>query len=81
MSQVLHFQGLFNKEFLGLMSQPQLLYAYFEIRPNRAAATSHAPLNFSLLLDRSGSMSGEKIKHLREAVKRVLDQLQPEDFV
>lgn len=81
MSQILHFQGSFNKDFLGPLSQPQLLYAFFEIRPNSAAATSHAPLNFSLLLDRSGSMSGEKIKHLREAVKKVLEQLHDEDFI
>jgi Ca-activated chloride channel family protein len=39
------------------------------------------PLNLSLVLDKSGSMSGQKIQNLREAAKLVVDRLGPEDTI
>jgi len=85
MSNTMEFTGLFNKAYLPYMPQPQLLYAYFEARPGRSgtrgAATARLPLNFSLVLDRSGSMSGPKIKQLREAVRTLIGRLEPTDTV
>jgi Ca-activated chloride channel family protein len=37
------------------------------------------PLNFSVALDRSGSMEGEKIRQAREAVKYCIEQFLPTD--
>jgi len=39
------------------------------------------PLNLALVLDRSGSMSGAKLKAVKQAALHVLDQLGPEDRV
>jgi len=38
------------------------------------------PLNLSVVLDRSGSMSGAKIEKARQAAMEVVDQLAPEDM-
>lgn len=81
MSGLVEFTGLFNKNYLPYMPQPQLLYAYFEARPGPAGTTVRLPLNFSLVLDRSGSMSGQKIKQLREAVKTMIGRLEPSDVI
>ena len=37
------------------------------------------PINISLVLDRSGSMGGQKIELVREAVRKALAMLRPED--
>ena len=39
------------------------------------------PLNISLVLDRSGSMSGDKIAYAKKAAKAVIDRLGPEDLL
>jgi len=59
----------------------QLAYALIEAQPTGAMANVQMPLNFSLVLDHSGSMSGEKLRNLKAAVKLVLDQLGPQDYV
>lgn len=81
MSSIIQFSGQLNKNALPYMNQHQLAYAYFEIRPGAATANVRLPLNFSLVLDRSGSMSGEKIAQLRQAVKSLIGQLQSNDYV
>lgn len=39
------------------------------------------PLNIALVIDRSGSMAGEKLDHAKRAAKYVVDQLSSDDFV
>jgi len=39
------------------------------------------PLNLCLILDRSGSMAGEPLRTVKEAVERLLDQLRPDDRI
>jgi Ca-activated chloride channel family protein len=39
------------------------------------------PLNFSLVLDKSGSMDGAKMDCLKDAVRRVIDLLGPDDYL
>jgi Ca-activated chloride channel family protein len=58
---------------------PQIAYLFIEAQ---AAAKSEAvPLNFCLVLDRSGSMQGAKLAAMKEATKRVIDTLTPQDVV
>lgn len=59
----------------------QLVYALVELRPQDAVQTAVLPLNLSLVLDRSGSMRGNKIERLREATEAVLGLLQPQDSI
>ena len=58
---------------------PQVAYLLVEATP--AAASEAVPLNFCLVLDRSGSMKGAKLAALKDAVKRVIDTLTPQDIV
>ncbi len=81
MSGLIQFTGQFNKQAVLCMNQPQVLYAYFEVRPATAVGHIRLPLNFCLVLDRSGSMHGEKITQLRQAVEALVAQLQPTDFL
>jgi Ca-activated chloride channel family protein len=58
---------------------PQVAYLLVEATP--AAASEAVPLNFCLVLDRSGSMKGAKLVALKDAVRRVVDTLTPQDVV
>ncbi len=60
---------------------PQILYAVTDIVPVGEGAPAAGPVNVSFVLDRSGSMAGEKIDNLRRAVKLALDLLDPDDIV
>jgi len=47
--------------------------------PLAAKSSTRPPLNLALVLDRSGSMSGEKLEYVRQAAAHVLDLLQEQD--
>lgn len=49
--------------------------------PTAAAQESRPPLNLALVLDRSGSMSGEKLEFVKQAAVHVLDLLQAQDHI
>jgi Ca-activated chloride channel family protein len=52
----------------------------FSITPPQKEQSNHrSPLNISLVLDRSGSMSGEKLQYVKEAALHVLDLLDEQD--
>jgi Ca-activated chloride channel family protein len=70
-----------SKEYVAVTGQHQLLYVLMEIKPSEVMAMVQMPLNLSLVLDTSGSMGGSKLKRLKEAVKYVIDLLDPDDFI
>jgi len=70
-----------NKQHYPVLATPQVAYILINIQPGQALASVQAPLNFSLVLDRSGSMSGSNIKNLREAVKLAIGQMTSQDYV
>ena len=51
------------------------------VPPSARAASSRPALNLALVIDRSGSMSGDKIDNVRLAAAHVLDLLQEQDQV
>ncbi|MFO7170213.1 MAG: VWA domain-containing protein [Chloroflexota bacterium] len=55
--------------------------AYLLVEATPAAASEAVPLNFCMVLDRSGSMQGAKLAALKDATKRVIDTLTPQDVV
>ena len=81
MPEDIHLSCISNKSAVPVMDQPQLVYVLSEISPGGFAPDVRLPLNFALVLDRSGSMAGEKIRTMREAVKNIIDQLDPMDVV
>jgi Ca-activated chloride channel family protein len=70
-----------NKSNLPVMHTQQLAYVLIEIVPSQNVADVQMPLNLSLVLDKSGSMAGVKIKNLREAAKMAVDRLTGQDYV
>mgnify|MGYP000291775027 CR=1 FL=1 len=71
-----------HRENVPLLAQPQIGYILLELMPAQMIANVRMPLNFSFVLDRSGSMGDErKIEQLREAVKHAVDLLDAEDIV
>ena len=63
------------------MNVPQLVYCLLKLRPEGTASGKSLPINLCLVLDRSGSMSGDKMDKLRDATSQVIDMLQPDDYI
>jgi Ca-activated chloride channel family protein len=58
------------------------LYLYIDLKAGKAPVkTERTPLNLALVLDRSGSMGGDKIKYSRQACQFVVDNLEPNDYL
>jgi Ca-activated chloride channel family protein len=57
-------------------------YVYISLKGNEVAQkVKRVPLNISIVLDRSGSMSGDKIAYARRAANFVIDQLKEDDIL
>ena len=74
--------GLDNNYFQ-LDSSNRTGYLFFETKMSRFEhePSRRNPLNISIVIDRSGSMTGEKMEFARKAAAGIIDQLTPEDFV
>jgi Ca-activated chloride channel family protein len=81
MSAVLNLSSNCNRTNVPVLSEPQLIYIFTEIYPGDVMSGVRLPLNFCLVLDHSGSMAGEKIRTMKEAVKNIIDQLEPSDII
>jgi Ca-activated chloride channel family protein len=77
----LNLRVLLARPIVPVLPTEQLVYSLVELRPVAGALTATLPLNLSLVLDRSGSMRGQKIERLRDATRAVFDLLQPQDTV
>src|ERR1700730_10306035 len=70
-----------GKEYVPVTGGSQLAYALIEAKPTSLMAQVRMPLNFALVIDHSGSMRGAKLRNVREAVKIVIDRLEPTDYI
>jgi Ca-activated chloride channel homolog len=70
-----------GKDFMPVTGGSQVAYALIEAKPTEIMAQVRMPLNFALVIDHSGSMRGAKLKNVREAVKMVIDRLEPTDYI
>jgi Ca-activated chloride channel family protein len=59
---------------------PQIAYLLLEAQPTQVMAQVRAPVNVGFVLDRSGSMKGDKIERVRRATSRALDLLDGQDI-
>ena len=58
------------------------IYLYVQVLSGEVKQQKpRTPLNVSLVLDRSGSMRGDKIRYAREAAKFLVNQLNSEDYL
>jgi Ca-activated chloride channel family protein len=70
-----------GKDFMPVTGGSQVAYILLEAKPTELMAQVRMPLNFALVIDHSGSMRGAKLKNVREAVKMVIDRLEPTDYI
>ncbi|HTI13115.1 MAG TPA: VWA domain-containing protein [Dictyobacter sp.] len=70
-----------GKDFMPVTGGSQLAYVLLEAKPTDVMAQVRMPLNFALVIDHSGSMKGAKLRNVREAVKMVIDRLEPTDYI
>jgi Ca-activated chloride channel family protein len=82
-SLIRYFSRLNSSYILNRGGLPPKGYLYMEARAGKFVPKENKrlPLNISLVLDRSGSMSGDKIEYVRRAASFVVDNLQTEDIL
>jgi Ca-activated chloride channel family protein len=75
-----HFSGHLDRGAI-LASGDGLVRMELSLRADATPgmASVHVPTDLVVVLDRSGSMSGDKLAHARGAIRALLDRLGPED--
>lgn len=82
MAGELNFVATLHRPIYQAMPTPQQAYVLLEAMPTAAApGTGTQPVNFSLVLDRSGSMAGEKLRNMQEAARLIVDRLGTNDLL
>ncbi|WP_298819990.1 vWA domain-containing protein [Chloroflexus sp.] len=69
------------RPFLAVTNTPQVAYILLEAQPASQMTQVRMPVNVCFVLDRSGSMKGEKIERLRQAVTKAIEQLDQQDSI
>lgn len=63
-------------------SENRLIYLRTDVMPSAGVTGGQAPLNISLVIDKSGSMYQEgRLRYVQEAVKYVIDNLRQQDII
>ncbi|MCU0494447.1 MAG: VWA domain-containing protein [Chloroflexaceae bacterium] len=81
MAGEVNLRATLARPFLAASTTPQVAYLLLEVQPGEAIAQVRMPVNVSFVLDRSGSMKGEKIDRVRRATAMALDLLDSQDVV
>src|SRR5688572_14095371 len=68
------------RPYMATSATPQVAYLLLEATPGQVVASVRASVNVGFVLDRSGSMKGEKIDRVRRAVARAIELLGPQDI-
>jgi len=81
MADELLIHSSLNKSYVPVTQTQQLVYVLVSAKPSQVVAKSRMKLNFGFVLDRSGSMRGDKIKKLQKAMALALGRMAPDDLV
>lgn len=72
-------RAVLARPFLAATTTPQVAYVLIETQPASQMIQVRMPVNVCFVLDRSGSMKGEKIERLRQAVVKAIELLDQQD--
>jgi Ca-activated chloride channel homolog len=81
MKNELNVRCSMSKDTLPAIASEQAVYALVDLKPKSGTMPGTMDANFALVLDRSGSMDGEKLENMKEAVGYVVDHLGDADLV
>ncbi len=71
-----------SKRVINTLSEPQVIYLLTEILPERQHARDReAPLNLTLVIDRSTSMRGARLDQVKAAAHQIIDNLTADDII
>lgn len=80
MDKILQFEAHLENKFWLSSHVKKELFVYLTLKGGKAPEKQErVPLNISLVVDRSGSMSGDKLNYVKKAVDFVIDNLKSED--
>jgi Ca-activated chloride channel family protein len=81
MKSELNVRCIMSKDTLPVSATEQAVYTLIDMKPKIGTMNGSMAANFALVLDRSGSMDGEKLENMKEAVGYVVDHLNDSDLV
>ena len=82
MDNILHFEAHLENTYWLTGHVKKELFAYISLKGGKAPEKQErVPLNISLVVDRSGSMSGDKLTYVKKAVDFVIDNLKSGDVL
>jgi Ca-activated chloride channel family protein len=81
MANELALNTTLNKTSIPVTRTQQLVYVLVEAKPSEIVARTRMGVNFGFVLDRSGSMRGNKIDRLKEAMTLAMVKMAPDDLV
>ena len=70
-----------SREKINLSSTQQVLYLLIEASPPQYISEKQQPLNLCLVIDRSTSMQGERLRAVKAAVDLIVEKLSSEDVI
>ena len=70
-----------SKDTIHATEVEQAMYTLLDIKAGAGTVLGTLPANFALVLDRSGSMNGENIENLKEAVGFLINHLSDSDLI
>ncbi len=68
------------RPYLAATTTPQVAYVLLEVLPSQVVAQLRMPVNVCFVIDRSGSMKGQKIERVRQATGMAVDMLDEQDL-
>jgi len=75
----LHLDTLLSRDELSSLYEEQVIYLLMTIRPAMASKGKRLPLNLCLVIDRSTSMQGARLEHVKQAAHQIIDELHDDD--
>ncbi len=81
MTGEVNLRATLARPFVATTTNAQVSYLLLELQPSQTMAQVRVPVNVSFVLDRSGSMKGEKMDRVRRATATALDLLDAQDIL